>query len=134
MRALPRVAAVLLMLAGLLPAFAEQKQNSAPKYNLATETVIKGTIEELKEVEGSGGDIHLMVKSGDTIYEVCLCPQKALTELEAKFKTGDTVQVTGSKVKDGERDVLLVREIVNGETTLTLRDKKGNPVWTFLTK
>lgn len=134
MRSLTRIAAVLLFLASTLPLWAAQKQAPGPKYDVASETVIKGTIDELKPVEGNAGDVHLMVKSGDTVYEVCLCPQKFLNELEVQFKKGDAVQVTGSKVKDGEKDLLLAREVVNGDNTLTLRDKKGNPVWTFLAK
>lgn len=133
MRSLSRIAAVLLFLAWALPSLAADKSTTSPKYDVSTETVIKGTIEELKTVEG-GGDIHLLVKSGDTVYEVCLCPQKFLNVLEIEFKKGDALQVTGSKVKDGEKELLLAREIVNGNNTLTLRDKKGNPVWTYLAK
>ncbi|HEU5450696.1 MAG TPA: hypothetical protein VFU76_01855 [Terriglobales bacterium] len=134
MRSLSRIAAALVFLVCAVPAFTAEKPVPGPKYDLATETVVKGAIIELKEVEANKGDIHLMVKSGDTVYEVCLCPQKFLNELEIQYKVGDELQVTGSKVKDGEREVLLAREIVRGESTLTLRDKKGNPVWTFLVK
>ena len=134
MRSLSRIAAALLCLACAVPALAAEKPVPGPKYDLATETVVKGAIIELKEVEANKGDIHLMVKSGDTVYEVCLCPQKFLNELEIQFKVGDNLQVTGSKVKDGDREVLLAREIVRGDNTLTLRDKKGNPVWTYLIK
>ena len=133
MRTLCRIAAIGLMLMLAVPATA-QKKNNGPKYDTATEITIKGTIEELKPVEGEKGDIHLMVKTDSATYEVCLCPQKFLDEMELGFKKGDAVQVIGSKVKDQDREVILAREIVSGTSTLTLRDKKGDPVWTFLVK
>jgi len=133
MRTLSRIAAIGLVLLLAIPAIA-QKKDPGPKYDLATETTIKGIIEELKEVEGEKGDIHLMVKTDSATYEVCLCPQKFLDMMELGFKKGDAVQVIGSKVKDQDRDVILAREITTGNSTLTLRDKKGSPAWTFLVK
>jgi hypothetical protein len=45
------------------------------------------------------------------------------------FGKGDEIALTGSKIKWGESDLILAREVVKGTDTLVLRDAKGNPVW-----
>ena len=46
-------------------------------------------------------------------------------------KTESATYVTSSKVKQGEADLILSREVVKGTDTLVLRDNKGNPVWSW---
>jgi hypothetical protein len=45
------------------------------------------------------------------------------------FSKGDEIAFTGSKVKQDGADMVLAREVVKGQDTLTLRDDKGKPVW-----
>jgi 3,4-dihydroxy-2-butanone 4-phosphate synthase len=45
------------------------------------------------------------------------------------FAKGDEITLTGSKVKEGETDLVLAREVVKGNDTFVLRDAKGDPVW-----
>jgi len=45
------------------------------------------------------------------------------------FSKGDEIGLTGSRVKQGEGEWILAREVVRGADTLVLRDAKGNPVW-----
>ena len=47
------------------------------------------------------------------------------------FAKGDEIAFTGSKVKQGEADMVLAREVVKGTDTLVLRDAKGVPVWNW---
>jgi hypothetical protein len=75
-----------------------------------------------------------MVKVGDQIYEVCLCPAEFLKSMDAEFAKGDKVEITGSKAKMDGADVILAREIVKGDNTLVIRDKDGTPVWTWMMK
>ena len=134
--------AVILFLGALwaTPGIAQKEpaQNEpavAPKYDVATETTLKGNIDELKEeTSAKGPSLHLMVKAGSEVTEVYLCPNAFLQEMAFNFAKGDQLQVVGSKVKVGEADVILAREITRGNETLTLRDKKGNPVWMPLKK
>jgi len=51
-----------------------------------------------------------------------------------EFKKGDEIAVTGSKVKSGDTDLVLVRQAQKGSDTLILRDDKGNPVWIWSSK
>ena len=102
-----------------------------PKYDPATETKIKGVVEELKLVPPSGGKpiVYAAVKSGADTNEVFLCPKKFLDDMGIEFKPGEEIDVTGSKVKQDGADLILAREVGKAGETLTLRFKDGKPAW-----
>ena len=124
-----------LILAFLCVAAIAQKDptSNPPKYDLHTETKIKGTVEEVKlPPKGSEKEAaHLLVKTGTDTLDVYLCPKSFLVDMGVSFSKGDEIALTGSKIKQGEADVVLAREVVKGTDTLVLRDDKGNPVWTW---
>jgi len=101
-----------------------------PKYDLQTEAKIKGTIEEVKlPPKGSAKEIvHLLLKNGPDTMDVYLCPKSFMDEMGMDFTKGDEITLTGSKVKEGETDLILARELVKGNNTFVLRDAKGGPV------
>ena len=70
------------------------------------------------------------MKTDTDTVEVYLCPKSFLDDMGVTFAKGDQIALTGSRVKQGDADIILVREIVKGADTLVLRDDKGNPVWT----
>jgi hypothetical protein len=112
-------------------------QKSLPKYDAKTEiTLKKAVVEETKEVTLPNGQnrFRLVVKAGNDTYEVCLCPKDFLTVLDSTFAKGDEVDIVGSKVQDGEKTIVLARELVKGNNTLVLRDKTGEPVWSWMEK
>ena len=138
---LKRTPVALACLAAMLlvaPFLIAQKTTpeEGPKYDVAKEVTIKGTVEEIKEVPNPKGQIgiYLMVKSGEAVVEVRLCPNSFLKEFAVVFNKGDQLTISGSKVKVGETEVVLAREIEMGNNKLVLRDKSGAPVWTWLTK
>jgi hypothetical protein len=108
-------------------------QASLPKYDLATEAKMKGTVEELKlpdkgsEKEGA----RLTLKTTDATINVYLCPKSFLDDMGSTLAKGDEVNLTGSKVKQDGTDLILAREVVKGTDTLVLRDDKGKPVWNW---
>jgi hypothetical protein len=104
---------------------------AAPKYDPATESTIKGVVQELKFVPPTGAKpvAYLVVKSGPDSVEVFLCPKKFLADMGVEFKADDAVEVTGSKIKQDGADLTLAREVVKGGDTLTLRFKDGKPAW-----
>jgi len=106
---------------------------SPPKYDVHTETKMKGTVDEVKlPPKGSEKEIaHLLVKTGADTVDVYLCPKSFLDDMGVSFSTGDEIALTGSKVKQGEADLILAREVVKGADTLVLRDEKGNPTWSW---
>jgi len=106
---------------------------SLPKYDLHTESKMKGTVEEVK-IPAKGREkeiVHLLLKTETETVDVYLCPQSFLVDMGVSFSKGDGVVLTGSKVKQGEVDLTLAREVVKGNETLVLRDEKGTPVWNW---
>ncbi|MBV9342021.1 MAG: hypothetical protein JO159_14185 [Acidobacteria bacterium] len=108
-------------------------QKGAPKYDPSTETKMKGVVEELKlPPKGREKDIaYLLMKNGEETVDIYLCPKSFMDEMGVTFTKGDEIAFTGSKVKQGEADMILAREVVKGQDTLVLRDDKGNPVWVW---
>ena len=102
-----------------------------PKYDTATETTLKGSVEQLKFVPPTGGKpvVYLALKSGQDTVRVFLCPKSFLDDMGVSFKAGDEIQLTGSKVKQEGEDLILAREVVKGQDTLILRFKDGKPAW-----
>jgi hypothetical protein len=126
----PIVPAVALLCS--LP-MAAQKGDTGPKYDAHTESKMKATIEEVRlPPKGSEKEIaHLMVKNGTEMVDVYLCPKSFLDDMGVSFAKGDEIGLTGSKVKQGEAELILAREVVKGTDTIILRDDKGNPVWSW---
>jgi hypothetical protein len=116
-------------------AFAQK--TALPKYDAKTEfTMKKATVEDVKDVSLPNGQdrFRLTVKAGTETYEVCLCPKGFLEMMDSAFAKGDEVDITGSKVQDGDKTLVLAREVVKGQNTLVLRDKNGEPVWSWMEK
>ena len=133
-----KVISLLVFLAVLFgaPARAQKNQTASanqPKYDLKTEAKLKGTVEDLRlPPKGSEKEItHIVLKNGADAVDVYLCPQAFLADMGFSFSKGDEIALTGSKVKQGESDLILAREVVKGSDTLVLRDDKGSPVWSW---
>jgi len=116
----------------VLPLIAGNPQEThRPKYDLSTESKMKATVQEVKlPAKGSEKEIaHLLVKVGTDTFDVYLCPKAFLDDMGVNFSQGEEIVLTGSRIKQGEAEVILAREIVMGTDTLVLRDEKGKPVW-----
>ncbi len=108
-------------------------ETPAPKYDLQTETKMKGTVEEVKlPAKGSEREVvHLLMKNGDAVVDLYFCPKSFMDDMGVSFSKGDELAFTGSKVKYAGADLILAREVLKGSDTLVLRDEKGNPVWSW---
>ena len=124
---------ILFIFLTLLLCSAFSLAQAGPKYDTATEAKFKGTIEELKvPPKGKDKEIeYLTIKSGTDTFDIYLCPKSFIDDMGVIFAKGDEVAFTGSKVKQGDTDMILTRELVKGTDTLVLRDQKGNPVWNW---
>lgn len=122
---------ILLTSLTLLLCSAFSLAQAGPKYDTSTEAKFKGTIEELKvPPKGKDKEIeYLTIKSGTETFDIYLCPKSFIDDMGVSFAKGDEIAFTGSKVKQGESDMILTRELIKGTDTLVLRDQKGNPVW-----
>ena len=111
----------------------KESRAKPPKYDAHTELKTKGIVEEVKlPPEGSEKEIaHLLLKNITETVDVYLCPKSFLDDMGVSFGKGDEIGLTGSKVKQGEADLILAREVLKGNETLVLRDEKGNPVWNW---
>src|SRR5208283_3221554 len=123
---------ILLVIAAVcaLPLIAEKPQEpNRPKYFLSTESKMKATVQEVK-LPANGSEIaHLLVKIGADTFDVYLCPKAFLDDMGVNFSQGEEIVLTGSRVKQGEAELILARRVVRGNDTLVLRDKRGNPVY-----
>lgn len=127
------IRAVFLTSLSLLFCTAFSVAQAAPKYDTATEAKFKGTIEDLKlPPKGSEKQIaYLTIKTGTDTFEIYLCPKSFIDDMGVIFAKGDEIAFTGSKIKEGDTDMVLAREVIKGTDTLVLRDQKGNPVWNW---
>lgn len=125
----------LLPLAVIAVAATSAFSQAPPKYDTTTETTIKVTVGELKLVPPTGGKpIAYLVTKTDPDKEkdavqIFLCPKTFLDQMGIAFKANDTVEIKGSKVKQGGADLILAREMVKGGETLTFRFPDGKPAW-----
>jgi hypothetical protein len=122
---------LLLLVAPVVSQKAQPDDHSLPKYDPHTEFKTKGAVDEINVLPlGVRKDfIELVVESGADRLHIYVCPKTFQDEMGISFSKSDEIGVTGSKVKQGESDVILAREIVKGTDTLMFRDEKGNPVW-----
>jgi hypothetical protein len=121
---------VIAVVCAALPLIAEKPQETNhPKYDLSTESKMKATVQEVR-LPAKGSEIaHLLVKIGTDTFDVYLCPKAFLDDMGVNFSQGEEIVLTGSRIKQGEADLILPREVVRGNDALVLRDAKGNPVW-----
>ena len=129
LRALSVIAIILMLSGTALWAQKTGSQTIGQKYDLTSEVKLKGVVEEIKTVPGPAEGIHLMLKSGTDTILVHVAPQAFLKDMDFAFEKGDTLEILGSKIKVDGQDEVLAREIVKSGNQLTLRDKKGLPIW-----
>ncbi len=76
------------------------KKAQAPRYDTATEVVLEGTIEAVRENPTHRGwaGMHVMLETDQETMKVYLGPVAFVMKEGFKFAKGDVVEVTGSKV------------------------------------
>ena len=129
---------VVAVLLGLLSAAAPvvtagqaTKTEQEPAYNPASIINVMATVTDIREAPKTDplSGVHLMVKTDKETLDSHLGPVDFVKDCGVAFKKGDRIQVIGSRVKSGDGFVLLVREVRKDNSTLYLRDQKGNPNW-----
>ncbi len=116
-------------------AFAETNQpvkSAEPAYNLATIVDVDGIIAAVRNVPAGSAleGTHLTVRTKTGTVDVYLGPVDFMRVLKTSFPVGNEVEVIGSKVKSGNSEVILTKEVSVGSSTLELRDGQGAPDWT----
>lgn len=121
-------AATAVTLAAAFPSLAQQ----GPRYDPKTEVTVNGTVEDAKEIPSQGkgaAGMHALVKTASGVFDVRLGPAEFWKRHGFELAKGDSIEVTGSKMKSGESEILIAREVKKGDRTVTLRDSSGVPVW-----
>ena len=132
--------AAALFVSGLAAIAAAQSppagRQGAPMYDVKTEMTIKGVVESVENVTGTGGrgrhglgGIHLVAKNDKASLAVHVGPAAYLAEKKITLAKGDTVEILGSRVTIDNEAVLIARQIKKGDDTWTLRDASGRPAW-----
>ena len=75
-------------------------------------------------------DRQITLRSNGRLVYVRLAPAAFLAENSLAIHDGDTVEVTGSRVKIGASEVWLARQVRIGGSMWVLRDVNGTPLWT----
>ena len=105
-------------------------------YNPQTVTTVQGQVEDLGSYgmqgwRGAPGMAiqGLVLKTAKGNLTVNLGPPWYVSKQGFTLQTGDTLEVTGSKVTQDEKTVLLAAEVKKNGQTLKVRDEKGAPLF-----
>lgn len=131
--------AVALVVGGVTFALAQTTgpgRQASPMYDVKTETTVKGTVESVETVTGTGGrgrhalgGTHLVVKTEKETLQVHVGPTAYLSEKGIALAKGDTLEILGSRVTIDDEPVLIAKQLKKGDQTWTLRDASGRPLW-----
>ena len=108
------------------------KAEPAPRYDKSAEIDLMAVVTDAREVSRDAPliGIYISVRSeSDAPFEIYLGPSDFVKGFEITFNKGNRVHIFGSKVKVGGNSVVLAREVRKNESTLYLRDLKGEPYW-----
>jgi hypothetical protein len=101
-------------------------------YDAKTEVRLTGAVGEVKTARNPWSnvkDTRLFLKTDTGTVEIHLGPTAFLTEKKVTIRTGETLEVIGSRVTVGESQVVLARDVRKGDLEWTLRDAEGQPLW-----
>jgi hypothetical protein len=106
-------------------------------YDPQTVTTISGAVEKLEDfpMPGAGGQQTLklrmaVVKTAQGSKAVLLGPDVYLDRVKMVLKSGDQVEVTGSRIPSQKLgEIIVAAEVKSGGKTFKLRDEQGVPVW-----
>ena len=103
-----------------------------PRYDPATVVELLGDIENVREEADSGalqGFYVALFKTETESLDIYLGPIEFIRRFDVGFKSGDRLQVIGSKVRTASGWFVLAREVERDNSTLYLRNKQGRPYW-----
>ena len=103
------------------------------RYDPKTEVTVKGTVEEVKEHPSPGGGLrtglHVTLKTDNGSLDVHLGPTDYWKKNGFELAKGDSIEVTGSKSKVDDAEIVVAREVKKGDKAVTLRSAQGVPAW-----
>lgn len=128
--------AVILMLAAAGPLFAGDdgwEPGSAYNSQFDPDTVetLSGELVKMDIFmpKGLSLGVQILLKTAKDTLPVHLGPVWFMKKQKREIAPGDRLEITGSRVNSGGKQVIMASEIKKGDKTLKLRDEKGVPVW-----
>ncbi|MGB7414372.1 MAG: hypothetical protein WA902_09210 [Thermosynechococcaceae cyanobacterium] len=135
--------ATLIGVAITAPAWAQEMQRSklgndvtplGPRhFNPATVETITGKVvrmdERASQGRRSGTGMHVLVETAKGTVDVHLGPSWYLDDQKFSLKSGDLVEITGSRLADANQPTLTAAVVKSGDTVLKLRDENGLLAW-----
>lgn len=116
------------------PAPANNASIQKPRhFNPETVETLSGKIVQVDRVasqgQRSGTGVHLSLQTSEETVDVHLGPSWYLDEQQFNLKSGDQVEVTGSRVTVASQPAIIAAQVKSGDTVLNLRDESGLPAW-----
>jgi len=118
---------------------------SARLYNPATVDTVRGTLVRVDSITAprraarSAGRraaqradktaLHLAVDTGTETVPVHLGPAWFFEREDVQLRTGDAIEIVGSRVTVRNEPVLIAARLKQGDWTVRLREANGRPVW-----
>ena len=131
------IAALALLVAAPLLAQPQGRGRGSPRYDVATEATVTGTVESIEQITGPAGGrgrrglggTHITLKTSGETLEVHLGPTALLNDKKVVITKGDTLVIVGSRVTVDDERVFIAKEVKKGDSVWTLRDAAGLPLW-----
>jgi DNA/RNA endonuclease YhcR with UshA esterase domain len=122
---------ILICSTGAMQAQRQGRGKGIPEYDQTSVVSVTGAVQAVSESAGPGGwaGTHFILQAQDGPIEVHLGPSAFLAQENFKLTAGEQVQVTGSKIKYQNADLVIAREVKVGDKVLQLRDDRGYPKW-----
>jgi hypothetical protein len=100
-------------------------------YNVNTVETLKGQITRIDKMSSgkNSSGIHLVLKTDKDSIAVHVGPEWYLTKQNVQLNVNDNIEVKGSQITYNNKPAIIAAEIKKGNSTLTLRDSKGFPLW-----
>ncbi len=101
-------------------------------YDVKTVETMSGEVEAVERFtarKGVADGIHLILKTEQEKISVHLGPAWFIENQSAKIKSGDQIELTGSRIDYEGKPAIIAAEINLGEEALVLRSADGFPAW-----
>lgn len=125
----------LLSAAGLTYAISRQIQKRKlykRPFNPANIVDIEGdikSVEQSEEKKEEAQGVYINLATDGKLIPVHLGPAWFINHQNHSLKTGDKVQVRGSKTNFQNHEIVTAVSVIHGDEELKLRDEKGTPYW-----
>jgi hypothetical protein len=99
----------------------------AADYDAAREGLFAGIVYSV--MRHPGMDVQLTVGAGEATFEVLVAPIEWLDRKNVVFRSGERVEILGSRQDVSAPNTIVAREIRSSGQTVVLRDHDGKALW-----